>query len=126
MKQTIWNKEQLRLALFSGLIVQVIDWGITEEEEDTCKKFIFDRWLADWGEPMDMYDHEFEAIKEFTVMRATLDEKLDKLLVTLAAELTAPQKVELLVFIKAIADADQQRAPQEDALIHKFTDCLGV
>ena len=124
MEISHWEKEQLRLALFCGLIVQVIDWGITEEEENTCKKFIFDRWQADWGEPMDMYELEFEAIKEFTVVRATLDEKIDKLLLRVLSELTAPQKVELLDFIKEIADADQEMAPQEDALIHKFSDCL--
>ena len=107
MTNTIWTLEELRLGLFCGLLVEVIDWGITEEEELTCQAFIKDRWHEEWGSALDFYASEFEKIKEFTTIRATLDEKLNVLLADVTKLLSSIQKKELLDFIVTIADADQ-------------------
>ncbi|MDX2471157.1 MAG: hypothetical protein QNL04_11335 [SAR324 cluster bacterium] len=126
MTETTWTLEELRLGLFCGLLIEVIDWGITEEEELTCQAFIKDRWHDEWGSALDFYASEFEKIKEFTTIRATLDEKLNVLLQEVKHTLSNIQKTELLDFIINIADADQEMAPQEDAIIKKFRVALAM
>ena len=125
-KKTMFTSlNQIRLVLFSAILLVVIDFGIDEKEEEACRTFLKTHWQPGWGDWETAYQAAFEEVRTFLAHRAELPQHLPALFGEIKANLDPAQIQILLDLMGQIAQADNKEMPQETNLLSQFRLGLG-
>ena len=115
-----FSKEEIRLIVLCGQLMQVIDFGVDPSEVTAVKSFIKEHWSHDEAEYEILLDGIGKAIEEFRSAPHELEQRIGRLLDQVKAELS-PDGIKLLFqLLHQVADADGRVAPQEAGLLRRF------
>ena len=118
------SNPEIRLILFCGALIKVIDFGIDESEEAVCRDFLINHSGLSPSENQAMHDEVMNEIQEFLADRSQLGQRIGALLDEVTAVLSEDGKKLLFDLLHKVADADGKNAPQEAELLRRFYEGL--
>lgn len=126
----VFNEKSLKNAVYSAILMSLIDGELHETEWSVIQKFVDEYWREEY-QSFDQYQEfaKTEIIREVEGIISNPDqlrEKIEVLVADLVPELTLPQKNIVLNLVGDVMVADGIMTLEESKLFTVFMDRMGL